>query len=299
MLIILHWDACLVANFRHVNTVSGMLLNRRIKCVSPLYCHILIYTRQFKKIVSKFNIYHTHTASTVYSVTWSTHTHEWNVKCRHHSSKKRYAYRQLCAATGESEIEREFENKHQTDLYEPSSIYFGRFGAKQMCAKSCCEIRANSVHACLTPLVIKRNWWQQPKSFEQKKGKIESGSIAAAAVDKNAVKFFFFSTLCVLFVEKSKSIAQNRSAFGTHNIFHLVCISNGLTSRIWPILHHVCICVRVFEFHRKSDDVKVISFVYFPECKHVQQYKHISTHAHFTCFGVAVYLLVKHLIACR
>lgn len=88
---------------------------------------------------------------------------------------------------GECEINREFENKHRTDLYEQSSIYFGRFGAKQMCAKSCCEIRANSMHA----FVIKRNWWQQPKSFEQKKGKIESGSIAvaAAAVDKNAVKF--------------------------------------------------------------------------------------------------------------
>lgn len=54
--------------------------------------------------------------------------------------------------------------------------------------KVAAKFEANSMHACLTPFVIKRNWWQQPKSFEQKKGKTESGSIAVA-VDKNAVKF--------------------------------------------------------------------------------------------------------------
>lgn len=73
---------------------------------------------------------------------------------------------------GECEkMKREFENKNQTDLYEQPSIYFGSLVQNKCVQKVVAKFEANSMHACLTPLVIKRNWQQQPKSLEQKKGK--------------------------------------------------------------------------------------------------------------------------------
>lgn len=106
----------------------------------------------------------------------------------------------------------------------------GVWCAKQMCAKSCCEIVAKLYARVPSSAVIKRNRWQQPKPFEQKKGNPESGSIATKKMLLTLSRHLLL--LSLVFVKNPNQL-PNRSAFVTH-FPSIACVLNGLTTRLCP-----------------------------------------------------------------
>lgn len=103
----------------------------------------------------------------------------------------------------------------RTDLFakcETVYLYFGNFVLQERKKKVCCELVTKPWHTCLTWAAIKRNWWQQPKSFEQERKGNDRSYLSKwlnRSIEKKSTALIVVALplFSLLSVEKSKSIA--------------------------------------------------------------------------------------------